>query len=64
MTLRIGLLGASRIAPKAVIHPARRRTDVKISAIGDSSTNGHVTSRQSSPRQIRDGSSATQDAKR
>jgi predicted dehydrogenase len=33
MTLRIGLLGASRIAPKAVIHPARRRTDVTISAV-------------------------------
>jgi predicted dehydrogenase len=31
--LRIGLLGASRIAPKAVIAPARARDDVVISAV-------------------------------
>ncbi|WP_158917131.1 Gfo/Idh/MocA family protein [Caulobacter sp. S45] len=33
MTLRIGLLGASRIAPKAIIGPANRHGDVIISAI-------------------------------
>ena len=33
MSLRIGLLGASRIAPKAVIAPAARRTDVRITAV-------------------------------
>lgn len=30
---RIGLLGASGIAPRAIIEPARRRTDVEIAAI-------------------------------
>lgn len=33
MTLRIGLLGASRIAPKAIIVPAAARTDVVIAAV-------------------------------
>jgi predicted dehydrogenase len=33
MTLRIGLLGASRIAPRAVIAPANRRDDVTITAV-------------------------------
>ncbi len=33
MVLRIGLLGASRIAPKAVIAPASRRSDVRITAV-------------------------------
>jgi predicted dehydrogenase len=33
MVLRIGLLGASRIAPKAVIAPASRRSDVAITAV-------------------------------
>ncbi|MGC1303990.1 MAG: Gfo/Idh/MocA family oxidoreductase [Caulobacteraceae bacterium] len=33
MTLRIGLLGASRIAPRAIITPARRRGDVAITAV-------------------------------
>ena len=33
MTLRIGLLGASRIAPKAVIAHARGRADVAITAV-------------------------------
>jgi len=31
--LRIGLLGASRIAPKAVIAPARARSDVTVTAV-------------------------------
>ena len=34
MTLRIGLLGASRIAPRAVIEPASTRDDVEIVAVG------------------------------
>jgi predicted dehydrogenase len=33
MTLRIGLLGASRIAPTAVIAPARDRGDVQVTAV-------------------------------
>jgi predicted dehydrogenase len=33
MTLRIGLLGASRIAPKAIIAPARARMDTQITAV-------------------------------
>ena len=33
MTLRIGLLGASRIAPKAIIAPAQMREDVVIAAV-------------------------------
>jgi predicted dehydrogenase len=32
--LKIGLLGASRIAPQAVIEPARARSDVEIVAVG------------------------------
>ena len=32
--LRIGLLGASKIAPRAVIEPARERSDVEIVAVG------------------------------
>ncbi len=31
--LRIGLLGAARIAPRAIIEPARRRNDVRIVAV-------------------------------
>ena len=31
--LRIGLLGASGIAPAAIIHPAERRTDVTVTAV-------------------------------
>ncbi len=34
--LRIGLLGASRIAPGAVIAPARERSDVEVVAVGAS----------------------------
>ena len=33
MTIRIGLLGASRIAPRAVIEPARERTDVILAKV-------------------------------
>jgi predicted dehydrogenase len=33
MTLRIGLLGASRIAPRAIIVPAQARADVTIAAV-------------------------------
>jgi predicted dehydrogenase len=33
MTLRIGLLGASRIAPRAVLEPAREREDVEVTAV-------------------------------
>ncbi len=33
MTLRIGLLGASRIAPKAIISPAQLRSDVVVAAV-------------------------------
>jgi predicted dehydrogenase len=33
MTLRIGLLGASRIAPRAVIVPAQARADVTVAAV-------------------------------
>lgn len=33
MTLRIGLLGASRIAPRAVIEPALARADVAVTAV-------------------------------
>ena len=32
--LKIGLLGASKIAPRAMIEPARERNDVKIAAVG------------------------------
>ncbi len=34
MTLRIGLLGASGIAPRALIVPARRRDDTEVVAVG------------------------------
>lgn len=33
MPLRIGLLGASRIAPKAILAPARERDDVQVTAV-------------------------------
>ena len=31
--IRIGILGAARIAPKAIIEPARRRTDCRVVAV-------------------------------
>jgi predicted dehydrogenase len=38
VTLRIGILGAARIAPAAVIRPALRRDDVEIAAVASRST--------------------------
>lgn len=35
--IRIGLLGASKIAPKAIIHPAKNRTDCVIQAVASRS---------------------------
>ena len=31
--IRIGILGAANIAPKAIIEPARRRTDCRVVAV-------------------------------
>jgi len=47
--IRIGLLGASKIAPKAIIHPAQGRQDCVIQAVASRS---ETRARNSSDRGI------------
>ena len=56
MTLRIGVLGAAKIAPKAVIEPARLRPDVEVVAVAarDGATARAYADRHGIPRVLPD----------